>query len=174
VSEIEVRQLTKADTPAFRTLRLEGLKQAPEAFSAAYEDEVRRSDEVFAVRIPDAPPSAIFGAFRCGRLVAMTGLMVPAGARERHKGLVWGVYVAVEARGSGLARRLLDTVIAHARTVEGLEILQLGVGVDNAPAKAVYAAAGFALYGVERKALKLADGRYVDEELRVLELGSGR
>jgi ribosomal protein S18 acetylase RimI-like enzyme len=168
--EIQIRPLARVDGPAFRTLRLEGLKLASEAFSAAYEDEVRRSDEEFAARIPEAPPSAIFGAFRDGRLVAMTGLFVHAGLQERHKGLIWGVYVGADARGQGLARRLLQTAIAHARTVDGLEILQLGVGVTNEPAKAVYAAAGFEVYGVERKALKLADGRYVDEELRMLEL----
>ncbi|GGF17803.1 N-acetyltransferase [Aliidongia dinghuensis] len=173
MSEIQIRPLTKTDAGAFRALRLEGLSQAPDAFSAAYEDEVRRSDEQFAARIPDASSSVIFGAFRDGRLVAMTGLMVPAGLKERHKGLVWGVYVGVAARGLGLARRLLDRVMTHARTVDGLEILQLGVGVHNEPAKAVYAAAGFEVYGVERKALKLTDGRYVDEELRVLELRSG-
>jgi RimJ/RimL family protein N-acetyltransferase len=72
-----------------------------------------------------------------------------------------------------LAKRLLDTVIVHARTIDGLEILQLGVGVYNEPAKALYGAAGFVPYGVERKALKLQDGRTIDEELRVLDLGGG-
>ena len=38
---------------------------------------------------------------------------------------------------------------------------------------AAYAATGFETYGIERKALKLADGRHVDEELRMLELTSG-
>jgi ribosomal protein S18 acetylase RimI-like enzyme len=173
MSGIEIRPLTKADSLVYRALRLEGLRLAPEAFSAAYEDEILRSDEDFACRIPDAPPSAIFGAFRDGALVATTGLVVPAGIKERHKGLIWGVYVAEAARGQGLARRLLDAAIAHARTVEGLEILQLGVGVANEAAKAVYAASGFVPYGIERKALKLADGCYVDEELRTLELASG-
>ncbi len=170
MTEIEIRPLAKADGQAFRILRLEGLQQAPDAFSAAYEDEVERNDGAFAARIPDGPPSAIFGAFRDGQLIAMTGLAIPPGRKERHKGLVWGVYVGLEARGMRLARRLLDTVIAHARTIEGLEILQLGVGVHNAPAKALYGSAGFEVYGIERKALKLADGRYVDEELRMLEL----
>ena len=167
---IQIRPLTRADGPAFKALRLAGLTEAPEAFSAAYEDEILRSDEAFTRRIPEAPPSAIFGAFEGVALVATTGLLVHAGAKERHKGMIWGVYVSPAGRGQGLARRLLDTAIAHARTVEGLELLQLGVGVYNEPAKAVYAAAGFELYGIERKALKLADGRYVDEELRVLEL----
>ncbi|HLZ65907.1 MAG TPA: GNAT family N-acetyltransferase [Aliidongia sp.] len=173
MSGTQIRTLTKADAAAFRALRLEGLQLAPAAFSAAYEDEVRLGDEEAARRIPEAPPSAIFGAFRDGMLVATTGLHVPAGVKERHKGLIWGVYVAEAARGQGLARRLLDAAIAHARAVDGLEILQLGVGVDNEPAKAVYAAAGFEIYGVELKALKLADGRYVDEELRMLELTVG-
>lgn len=173
MSETRIRPLTKADAAAYRALRLEGLRLTPDAFSAAYEDEILRSDEDFARRIPDAPPSAIFGAFRDGALVAMTGFLVHAGRKERHKGMIWGVYVSPAGRGQGLAKRLLQAAVNRARTVEGLEILQLGVGVMNEAAKAVYAAAGFEVYGVERKALKLADGCYVDEELRMLELTSG-
>jgi ribosomal protein S18 acetylase RimI-like enzyme len=170
---IDIRPLTRADGPAFRALRLEGLTEASAAFSAAYDDEILRGDEEFAARIPAAPPSAIFGAFDGTALVAMTGLTVHAGAKERHKGMVWGVYVAPAGRGRGLAKRLMQAVIAHARTVEGLELLQLGVGVYNEPARALYGAMGFAVYGVERHALKLPDGRYIDEELRALDLAVG-
>lgn len=169
-----IRPLTKADAAAYRALRLEGLRLAPEAFSAAYEDEILSGDEEFARRIPDAPPSAIFGAFQGAALVATTGFLVHAGRKERHKGMIWGVYVAEAARGQGLAKRLLQAAIDRARTIEGLELLQLGVGVDNAPARALYAAAGFEVYGVERKALRLGPGRYVDEELRALDLTAGQ
>lgn len=172
MSEIEIRPLTKADAAAFRTLRLEGLRLAPEAFSAAYEDEILRGDEDFARRIPDAPPSAIFGAFRGADLAAMTGFLVHTGRKEQHKGMIWGVYVQPSARGLGLAKRLLQAAINRARTVEGLELIQLGVGVDNESARALYGAAGFEVYGVECKALRLGAGRYVDEELRVLDLSA--
>jgi len=173
VSGIEIRPLTKADAAAYKALRLEGLRLAPEAFSAAYEDKILRSEEDFARRIPAAPPSAIFGAFQGTDLIAMTGFLVPAGRKERHKAMVWGIYVSPTGRGQGLAKRLLQAAIDRARTVEGLEILQLGVGVTNEAAKAVYDAAGFEVYGVERKALKLGPGRYVDEELRMLDLTAG-
>jgi ribosomal protein S18 acetylase RimI-like enzyme len=173
VSDATIRPLTRADGPSFRALRLEGLRLAPEAFTAAYEDEVTRSDEDFCRRIPEAPPSVLFGGFMDGTLVALTGLSIHAGAKDRHKGMIWGVYVSPAGRGQGLARRLLDAAIVHARKVDGLELLHLGVGATNDPAKAVYAAAGFVTYGLERHALKLADGRYIDEELRVLELGNG-
>ena len=165
-----IRPLTKADAAALRALRLEGVREAPEAISAAYEDEVQRSDEDFAARIPDVPPSAIFGAFQDEILVAMTGLLVHAGRKERHKGMVWGVYVSTACRGQGLAKRLMQAVIEHARTVDGLEILQLGVGVYNEPARALYGAMGFEVYGVERHALRLGPEEYIDEELRELAL----
>ena len=171
---IQIRPLTRDDLAAHRALRLEGLRLAPEAFGAAYEDEIQRSEEDFARRIPDTPPSAIFGAFQGETLVAMTGFLVHAGRKQRHEGMVWGVYVQPAARGQGVAKRLMQAVIAHARRVEGLEILQLGVGVYNAPARALYGAMGFEVYGVERHALKLASGRYMDEELRMLQLTAGQ
>jgi RimJ/RimL family protein N-acetyltransferase len=40
----------------------------------------------------------------------------------------------------------------------------------NAPARALYRAAGFEVFGVERRALRVGD-RYFDEEHMVLHLG---
>jgi hypothetical protein len=41
MSAFEIRTLTKADGAAYRALRLEGLRLAPEAFNAAYESSQR-------------------------------------------------------------------------------------------------------------------------------------
>ena len=36
---MEIRRLTPADVMAYRTLRLEGLREAPAAFAASYDEE---------------------------------------------------------------------------------------------------------------------------------------
>lgn len=94
----------------------------------------------------------------------MVAFYPQAGEKLRHKGVIWGVYVRHEARRQGLARRLIEAVLAHAGTQ--VELVQLTVTVANDPARALYRSLGFVDYGLEERALKFAD-RYVDEALMV-------
>ena len=55
-----IRRLERADLPIYRPVRLEALRRHPEAFLAAYEDELAEPLESYARMIPD-PPSAVFG-----------------------------------------------------------------------------------------------------------------
>jgi ribosomal-protein-alanine N-acetyltransferase len=57
--------------------------------------------------------------------------------------------VAREAQGRGLGRRLLDDLVAEARRRRATEVL-LEVRAENAPAQALYAAAGFERIAVRR------------------------
>jgi ribosomal protein S18 acetylase RimI-like enzyme len=163
------RILGPADADAFRALRLEALRLAPEAFGAAHVDEAGLPLSAFRDRLAPPAPGAVFGAWAGAALRGMTGLRVDPGEKTGHKGLVWGVFVRPAARGQGLSGLLLAAVVAHARAA-GLERLHLAVGTSNAAARRLYDAAGFRLYGIERQALRLGPGQYVDEELRVLSL----
>lgn len=110
----------------------------------------------------------MLGGFAADALVGIAGLFVQPRSKQRHKGLVVGIYVAPDHRGSGLGRGLLSALIDAARR-SGLLVLQLSVSVGNAPARRLYEGLGFRTYGIERRALKLAD-RFVDEELMSLDL----
>jgi ribosomal protein S18 acetylase RimI-like enzyme len=167
--ETEIRVLTTADAAAFRSLRIEALRRHPEAFGASAEDAERVDVAGFAAGMPKQAPDAIFGAFAGGALVGMAGFFAHRPAKVRHKGAVWGVYVQAAARGQGIAGRLMQRAIDQARGA-GLERLLLTVTVGNAAAQALYDRLGFLPYGVERAALRLPDGRSIDEELRALDL----
>lgn len=168
-----IRPLVRADAAAFRAIRVEALTTNPGAFGASASDWAGLSDDDVAARIPTQPPSAILGAFAQNpseHLVAMAGLMVGGSSKQRHKGLVWGVYVRSAWRRQGLAAAMIDALIAQARTCETLETLLLSVAADNPGARALYVSRGFAPYGLERRALKLGPGDYRDEELMALDL----
>jgi ribosomal protein S18 acetylase RimI-like enzyme len=163
-----IRPLTAADATAYRSLRLQALRDHPEAFGASYEDEVARSLEVTARRLDGGPLNRVFGAFVGDDLVGTAGFIIPDGsAKSRHKGLLVGVHVAPAHRGHGLGRALVTAVIDHARA--HVVLLQAGVGVTNAPALRLYESLGFRHYGREDKALRV-DGVFVDEALIVLDL----
>lgn len=168
---IALRRLTGADAATWRALRLEALRGHPEAFGAALEDEAERPVAAVAALLDRAPPDAVFGAFGPGggSLLGAAGMEVMRGAKQRHKALLWGLHVRPDARGQGLARALVAAVVAAARAA-GIEQLQLGVGEANAAALALYRGAGFQPYGIERGALRLGPGTYVDEVLMALDL----
>ena len=67
----------------------------------------------------------------------------------------------------GIGRALLDGVIAHGRSWQGLEQIVLTVTATNVAARQLYVSSGFVPFGVEPRALK-SDGRYYDKEHLIL------
>jgi RimJ/RimL family protein N-acetyltransferase len=148
----------RADEPAlYREIRLEALRLHPEAFGASYDDEAARPLEFFEQRLT---ANVIFGGFLGEDVLGTAGFMPEAGKKRAHKAHFWGMYVRQAARGTGLARQLVEAVLDHAR--ERAELIQLSVVSGNEGARRLYASFGFEPYGIEWHSLKL-DGRYLDE-----------
>ena len=168
---MQIRPLAEADATAFREVRLRALHDHPDAFGASYEEGLARPDSAYVdqLRTADASPDQrIFGAFDDTALVGMVGFFRATYAKTRHHGTIWGMYTAPEARGQGIGRALMETALAFARTLPGLEQVNLSVVTTNAGARALYLSLGFVVDGLERNALKLPDGSYLDEEHMVL------
>jgi ribosomal protein S18 acetylase RimI-like enzyme len=90
---------------------------------------------------------------------------VPSNA---HVLMVRGLAVDPDRRGAGIGRALVEAAVAEARTRGGRR-LTLRVLGPNAPARAVYAAAGFVVEGILREEFHL-DGGYVDDVLMARDL----
>jgi ribosomal protein S18 acetylase RimI-like enzyme len=166
-AEVNVRRLSPDEAPAYRAIRLEALRLAPEAFGSAFVTENARPLSWFAARLEAA---AVFGAFCAGNLCGIAGFFPKRGPKDSHKGDLWGMYVRPDARRAGVGRLLVEAVIEHASC--HVEILQLTVVSSNEAARRLYAKLGFAEYGLERNALK-ADGHYWDEVLMAKSLLPG-
>jgi ribosomal protein S18 acetylase RimI-like enzyme len=156
-----IRRLEAADSALYRDIRLEALKQNPEAFGSTFERESDKPASWFEAAIRQGD---IFGAFLQGTLAGMAGYTAPENPKQAHKALLWGMYVRPAARHSGLGKRLVEAVLEHAR--ERVEALQLTVVSENEAARRLYGSLGFVEYGLEKRALK-QDGRYYDEVLMV-------
>lgn len=169
---MELRILTEADTDAYRRVRLQALAEHPEFFGRALEEAETAAEMAEQLRTRhDGTESFILGAFEAA-LMGIAGCSRDRPAKHRHKALIWGMYVAPEARRHGVGRALLEAAIARARAWPGVEQLLLAVASHNEGAVALYQGLGFQVFGVERRALKLAD-RYVDEANMVLYLDGG-
>ena len=166
-----IRRLDESDAAAFRVLRLHALQESPEAFGSSYEETLAQPLEWMAERLrlaPERPHDFVLGAFDPD-LVGMVGFARETRTKTRHKGAIWGMYVAESARGHGVGRALLERLLVEARAQSGLEAITLLVVATNEAAKRLYHSFGFQTYGTEPHALKLGN-RYYDEDLMVLRL----
>src|SRR5262249_37293677 len=107
----------------------------------------------------------IAGAFMGEALVGMVGLYRNKGLKIQHKGKIWGVYVAPEARGQGAARRMIELLLEKARGA-GLEHIMLSTDVTNERTVGLYQSLRFTPCGMEKHILKLPH-RYVDDVVMV-------
>lgn len=161
MNSIEVRRLELQDVDDYRTIRLAALRTEPRAFGSTYDVEAARPIADFERHLAI---SSVFGAYCEGRIAGMIGFRQEIGPKDRHKGIVWGLYVQPDLRGRGLGKALLTTLLD---TADGIvEQLLLAVIRGNDAAIGLYRKLGFEAYGVEPRALKTAEG-YRDELLMV-------
>src|SRR5688500_18215835 len=117
---MELRLLGPADAQAFQQIRLDALRDTPSAFSSSYEEERDTPLVAVAEQLTPAAERFVIGAFESGRLVGIAGLHREEQAKLSHKAVLWGVYVAPEARERGTGRKLLARAIEQATSMPGL------------------------------------------------------
>lgn len=122
-----------------RGVRLRALRDAPDAFWSTTEGETRLAVSVWRRRLA-RPDAATFLALRDGRDVGLA-IGAPHHAHPGDAGL-YSVWVGPEVRGSGLADRLVLTVVEWARA-GGYPRIRLDVADDNRRAVGLYARLGF-------------------------------
>lgn len=166
--EPRVRRLGPQDAPLLMSLRREALEADPLAFAASIDDDVGLDPDFVRRSLSDADEQAVFGHFDGDALTGMVGVVRASKLKQRHTGMIWGMYVTAAARRRGVGRALLDAAVAQARRW-GLVQVQLGVSDTAVHARRLYEAAGFRSWGRQPRALHW-QGRYVDEDHLVLGL----
>jgi ribosomal protein S18 acetylase RimI-like enzyme len=154
-----VRVLTPQDVEIYRAIRLEALTLEPAAFGSSVEDFEKESLESIAKRLQAVEFGTFtLGAFEGEQLVGIATFFVEPRAKTEHKGHVFGMYVTPEARGKGVAKALLQALIARVKTYPKIKKLLLSVMTTQQAAKRLYVSLGFEVYG----------DTYIDSEDMVL------
>jgi ribosomal protein S18 acetylase RimI-like enzyme len=148
-----IRPLTDDDLPEFVRLRQRALVEKPLAFLASPENDAGSNLESLRSHLALAPEYLLYGAFD-EMLVGSAGIMRGRKPKAAHKVHLFSMYVRPERRGAGIAAALLEAAIAHARTIAGVEWIELGVTSSATAAQRLYERAGFRAWGVEPDAIR--------------------
>jgi len=163
---VTIRPGTEEDAPAYRELRLEALRNHPEAFSSDYAENLAKPLSFWTERLRSGNPDNAVMMYFCVRdeqLIGMCGITHTNSLKSQHSAYIVSMYVRPEWRGLRIAEELINTCLDWGRT-QGIKVVKLGVTTTDAPAIRCYARCGFQVYGTEPQAI-CVDGVYYDELL---------
>ena len=167
--EIRIRHALPSDIDNFPQLRLEALKNHPDAFGMDHAGALMKGPEYWEkVLQPEPNEKALFLAVQDERLAGMAGIYRNQAEKAKHGANIWGVYVRPQWRGNHISEALVEACLQWAGE-RSIVIVKLAVVTGNLPALRSYTRCGFTAYGTEPKAL-FYDGRYIDECLMSIEL----
>jgi L-amino acid N-acyltransferase YncA len=144
--------MTPEDWPAVEAIYAEGIATG----DATFETEPPSWDEFDAGRLPGHRLVAVEG----GEVVGWAALS-PTSTRECYSGVVeHSVYVAEAARGRGVGRALMETLVAGADDAR-LWTIQTSIFPENAASLALHERIGFGVVGRRERIARL-DGVWRD------------
>jgi RimJ/RimL family protein N-acetyltransferase len=114
MSSITIRPLEVAEWPQLRDLRLRALEDTPGAFSATYDEAVRRSETEWRAMLTD-PTRRVFGLFDGDTMIGITGVLTSREDSSGQTAVLVMSYIVREYRGRGLSRMLYEARLAWAR-----------------------------------------------------------
>lgn len=163
---MKVRKLKATDAESYRDIRLQALKNHPEAFSSSYEEKVNYPISRYESQLNNENAHT-FGAFNQNELVGVVTLIFEDKRKLKHRANIAAMYVRPECRKLGAGKKLMSEAINIAKGIDYVEKIYLSVTSTNETAKRLYSTLGFKTYGVDKEALKIGE-HYYDEELMVL------
>jgi GNAT superfamily N-acetyltransferase len=144
VNEVTVRRIRPDDAERLRSVRLAALVDTPAAFARTYEEESPHPPELWSERASMGSAGDAVATYFAETASAEVVGLVAGIADEDCVGVVElvSMWVAPEARGTGVAVALVDAVVAWARASAGHSV-ELWVMRENTSAERFYERYGF-------------------------------
>lgn len=109
----------------------------------------------------------MFAVYLDDKVIAISSLDLYKHVKDQHRAHI-GISVQKEYWDLGIGTILFKEMIKTARSIPGIEQIELGVVSINERAKHLYEKMGFRKVGTLPHQLKLKDGTYYDEDMMVL------
>jgi ribosomal protein S18 acetylase RimI-like enzyme len=157
---------------AYRALRLEALREEPQAFGSSYEENLQLPDTFWQGRLAQAVEgrtSWMLFARQHDHLVGMVGAYQTEAMMSQNIAFVVAVYVTAAARGQGISRHLMLELLDLLKQTTSIRRVRLTVNVAQTEAVRLYERLGFATLCSENG--RLGDGKYYDEYIMERDLG---
>jgi ribosomal protein S18 acetylase RimI-like enzyme len=172
-SDAVVHALAPGDAEIYVSLRAKAVAEEPLSFSSGPGDDRNASIDFVRQMLGD-PGQAVFGAFvehaeQAPELVGIVGILREHHRKRAHRASLWGLYVAPQHRDRRVGRALMNAALGWARSRDGIEYVDLGVGAWNRAALRLYEDLGFVVWGTEADSLRTGD-TIVAEHHMVLKL----
>lgn len=158
---MQIQRLDATHALDYRALMLEAYDRHPHAFTSSVRERACMPLSWWESRLTDKL-DAVLGAFEDNRLAGIAGLAFEPREKARHKATLFGMYVSASVRQRGLGYELVQSVLAEARTHQGLRLIKLTVTAGNDPALKLYRRCGFIQFGLEPMAVRVGE-EYFDK-----------
>ena len=165
---MSIQRLQPQHAAVYRQLMLEAYALQPDAYTSSVAERAALPLSWWEARLSSSPqtPEIVVGALIDGQFAGVAGVRFESREKSRHKATLFGMYVRLPYRQTGLGKQLVDAAIACAKVRTGVEIVQLTVTDGNRAAQTLYERCGFEPFGVEPYAVALdaldkADKAYV-------------
>lgn len=159
---MEIVRLGRGEEDRLRAIRLQALREAPDAFGTTLAEVLARPDETWSQQLRELPS---FVATSAGRDIGM--VRYASDDRCSETGWLISMWVSPESRGRGVGSALIDAVVALAAST-CIKRLMLDVGDHNTFAISLYMRKGFEETG-ETNTLE-APRQHLREHRRILTL----
>lgn len=164
MEEVKITKLSPERWEEYKNLRLEALKQEPQAFASSYTQESITADEIWQERLvadsKDTQSTYLFAEIN-NQLVGMLRIAREQAPHSQHIASVYAVYVKSQFRGKGVGGKLLTEAINWFKKFPNPVKISLHVTTTQTGAIALYKSLGFETIGTLPKEL-LVDGKYYD------------
>lgn len=155
------KKLDKNDWKDYRDIRLEALKNEPNAFGSNYE-KYKKKDDVYWINILSLLGEKNSKSFLCAVLSGEK--LVSIGGSYQDKNDEWNIiaiYTKKEFRGLGAGSLLLGEMLKELKN-RGVNKVFLRVNVERVPAISLYKKFGFEIIKTVSNQM-LGDGKYYKE-----------
>ncbi len=169
MSNVQIVRLMPEEWRRYRKIRLESLREEPQAFGSSYADMAEKPDTYWQGRLAEAmqgEKSWLLFAQEGEHLIGMIGAFCN---EAQEVAAIVSVYVSKESRGKGIGNNLMEGILFEIGKKKSIRKAVLGVNQEQRAAVELYRRFGFSVTG-EREEVqgdgKSHRGYMMEKELR--------